>query len=527
MSLNADELIGYRLGDYQLERVLGSGGAGIVYLASRLDQPDDQVAIKVLMPPTLNTREQDEFRRRFLREAEILTSLRHDHIVPVLSVGEDQPHRFVYMVMSYIGAGTLADRLDQGTLPLSQMMSYVAQLADALDYAHEHHIIHRDLKPANVLLDEHDQVYLADFGIAKLLDQDATTITNVNQAIGTPGYMAPEQIAGQMASAATDVYGLGILAYQMVAGRLPFATASLATTVLQIVSEQPASPREFRAELPQPAAEVILRAIAKTPEQRFASASAFARALDRGLQNKPMTPSPQTILGYMPVAEGESSQSDAAPAAWISPERRRRRPVWVALAAGVLVLAVLVGIAGTRVFPHFGTLHSLGGSTPQPVLIATQNAVPTGTSVPNATHTPSISTPASTHVPNGTVPPTLPTATRTPPAGTSGKLTSNITSPVTMHYDTKNLTHCYFDSLEDPTLKNIGTQTLTWSPSYTISSGANVTLSFSPASGTLAPNQSVPVTLTGTASFGATITVTYSWSSGKVIETINCPNVIQ
>src|SRR5579884_4114840 len=228
MPFNANTLIGQTIGGYHLDRVLGTGGAGIVYLAHVPDQPDQQVAIKLLVPPGQMTEsEQEEFRRRFLREAATLTRLRHPHILAVQTVDEDEANGLVYMVMDYLPGGTLADRLNQGPLPLPQVCDYVTQLADALDYAHGLHVVHRDLKPANVLLDEQGQVYLADFGIAKLLDVNATTITNVNQAIGTPGYMAPEQITNEPVSPATDVYGLGVLTYQMVTGRIPFDSPSL------------------------------------------------------------------------------------------------------------------------------------------------------------------------------------------------------------------------------------------------------------------------------------------------------------
>jgi serine/threonine protein kinase len=539
MALHANELLGYHLGEYQLERILGSGGTGIVFLATRVIDPDEQAAIKVFMPPTLNEREQDEFRQRFQREIEILSTLRHDHIVPVLGVGVDEPHQFTYIIMPYISGGTLAERLENGPLPFAQMMGYITQLADALEYAHEHHIIHRDLKPANVLLDEHDQVYLADFGIAKLLIQDARTITNANQVIGTPGYMAPEQVTGQMASAATDIYGLGILAYQMLTNRLPFEASSLVTTLLQIVSEPPASPREFRADLPQPAAEVILRAIAKMPEQRFDSATAFARALERGLQNKPMTPSPQTILGYMQASEGDLRQPDASPATWILPNQQRRRSLWGVMAACGLILVILVGIAGIRVLPRFGQLSALR-ETPvpsQPAVMVTgtvQNTpgasttpLPTTSPTSNnsATGTPSSGGPSAGGNPSTTPHPTAiptPTATPFPP---QKAIVSNLIT-VTMAYNVSvSPAGCFFDSTVDPILTNRGAQTLNWSATYVPSQGApNTTVSFAPSSGTLAPNQSVAVILSGgIVPWNASMFASYSWNAGQVTETMVCP----
>src|SRR5579884_2445405 len=152
MPFNADTLIGQTVGGYHLDRMLGTGGAGIVYLAH---VPDQQVALKLLVPPgQMTAAEQEEFRKRFLREAATLTRLNHPHILSVRSVDEDTASGFVYMVMDYLSGGTLIDRLNQGPLPLPQVRDYVAQIADALDYAHHFNIVHRDLKPANVLLDE-------------------------------------------------------------------------------------------------------------------------------------------------------------------------------------------------------------------------------------------------------------------------------------------------------------------------------------------------------------------------------------
>ncbi len=220
------------------------------------------------------------------------------------------------------------------------------QLADALDYAHEHKVIHRDLKPANVLIGEHDHIYLADFGSAKVLSTGAVSMTNVNQIVGTPAYMAPEQIADQPVGPATDVYGLGVLAYQMITGKLPFDAPSLLGTLRQIALEEPASPREARPELPLPAAEVILRALAKTPEQRFPSARVFAAALERGLQNRHMTPSPQSILAQFPVDGIQFAHPDAAPAQWVPGEQPRRpsRRVMILIASALLLALVSTGL---------------------------------------------------------------------------------------------------------------------------------------------------------------------------------------
>jgi serine/threonine protein kinase len=526
MTRNADELVGYTIGDYQLTRVLGTGGAGTVYLAFPVSQPDKQMAIKVLMPPTMNPQEQQEFRQRFIREARTLTTLSHPHILSVLTFGEDETTGFVYMVMPYLPGGTLADRLGRGEpLPLAHAMEYVHQLADALDYAHDHQIIHRDLKPANVLLDEHDQVYLADFGVAKWLDQQTTTITNVQQAIGTPGYMAPEQIAGQAAGPATDIYGLGILTYQLVTGKLPFATSSLAATLFQIVSETPISPREFRPELPQPAADVILRAMAKHPEERFSSASAFARALERGLHDKQMTPSPQTLIQAIAV-EGTAPQPDEATASWLSPHPKRWRSsramiIFTCLAA----IFVVIGSISVILSPHprqQGSLALLPSVFPTSTPPNTANTVPIA---PTSTETsPGLTSPTATHIPlfpvasPPTLPPSLPTPTPAP-----GHLVSSVTA-VSIPPETivTPFTGCQNFSTAGTTLTNDGGQTVSWQASYIMASSQAGSIGSTPSSGTLAPHQSVAVTILGTIFPNEVGWVIYSWGGGSVTETIYC-----
>ncbi len=295
-------LVGQVIAGYRLDTLIGMGGAGAVFLGVALD--GKKVAVKVLVPPTLeNEALYGEFHRRFIREARTLSLLKHPHILPVYAFGEDEGAGYAYMTMPYISGGTLLKRLNEGLPSSEQVRTYVQQIADALDYAHEQNVIHRDLKPSNVLLDEDGHVYLADFGVAKLFDDSSTVLTRVNQAIGTPAYMAPEQVMNQPVSPATDVYGLGTLTYQLLTGRLPFSASSLLAIMQQIMYSPAPAPEKIRPGLPQAASDVLLRALAKDPAERFASAGAFARALERGLQGKNITPSPQSVLVHFTPAE--------------------------------------------------------------------------------------------------------------------------------------------------------------------------------------------------------------------------------
>jgi serine/threonine protein kinase len=556
MSLHADDLVGQTIGGYKLDRALGTGGAGTVYLAHEIVQPDTIVAIKVLMPAAATAAEREEFRKRFIREAETLAELHHPHILPIYQLGlpfqsqaDEATGEFIYMVMPYIGGGTLIDRLEHGPLPLPQAMNYIRQLADALDYAHEHHVIHRDLKPANVLIDDQDHVYLADFGSAKVLSTSTASVTNVNQIVGTPAYMAPEQIADQPVGPATDVYGLGMLAYHMITGKLPFDAPSLLGTLRQIALDEPVSPRDERPELPLPAAEVILRALAKTPEQRFPSATAFASALERGLQNRHMTPSPQSILAQFPVDGDQFAQADAAPAPWIPPARPRRpsRRAMILIASALLLALVSLGLISA----HFGQRVSLvktaaeltqiatstqGIATvqavaktalppnaPPPKNQATQIAIATqvasGTQPPQGTQNPSATqTPSLLHTPTPTkVPPTAtprPTATPIP-----GRLdASNSFFSLSPNNFGTPFVACDSNDFQNvkTTLTNVGGSTISWSQSLSEPPGGQGGGGFNPGSGTLAPNQSVQLQGSGflkqgtsfTATFGSQATVT-------------------
>jgi serine/threonine protein kinase len=526
MSLHADDLVGQTIGDYLVERKLGSGGAGTVYLAHEIAHPETTVAIKVLMPIAANASELDEFRQRFIREAETLKTLHHPHILPIYDFqaqADEATAEFVYMVMPYISGGALLDRLEHGPLPLPQVMDYIRQLAEALDYAHEHQVIHRDLKPANVLIDEENHVYLADFGSAKVLSTGTASMTNANQIVGTPAYMAPEQIADQPVGAATDVYGLGILAYQMTTGNVPFDSPSLLGTLRQIALEEPSSPRDARPELPQPAAEVILRALAKTPEQRFLSASAFAAALERGLQNRHMTPSPRSILAQFQGDGDRFEHPDAEPAPLVPAKRSRptTRRVMILVASALL----LVLVSASLLFTHLSkppspiktaaeltqvatstqsvatATASVSTETGQPTDATPTNQatqVATGTNNPSATQTPSTSNhPTPTKIPTAT---SIPTSTPIPgrldvsPSGFS--VSANMFTPFGACTSSgSNSNGNAFQNIST-TLTNVGGSPISWSQSETISGNQTGGVTFSPGSGMLNPNQSVQLQVT-------------------------------
>lgn len=287
---------GIRLGmtveTYRLLSVLGTGSMSVVYLAQRLDDARVLVAVKILQTQTVSSpEERAAFRLRFLREARAASKLRNEYILPVLSSGDASG--VPYMVLPVIVGGTLATRLTDHLepMPLGEISRYLTQLANAIDYAHQQGVVHRDIKPSNILLDEHGHVYLTDFGIARLFDsgdnaltrESAQTLTRTGQVLGTPYYMAPEQIKGKPVGPAADIYALGVVLYQLVTGQVPFHGDTPLAVALQHLQEPPSPPGLMRHELPPPVEAVIMQALAKAPEDRYASATELAVAFEAGL----------------------------------------------------------------------------------------------------------------------------------------------------------------------------------------------------------------------------------------------------
>ncbi len=292
MFADAAALIGQTIADYRLLRILGKGGMGAVFLGERLDDSQAQVAIKILLPSQYVLSEtRTAFQTRFMREAKALSSLHHPHIVPVLSYGKMD--ELSYIVMTYMAGGTLSSRIPpkQKSLPFTEVMRYATQLASALDYAHAQGIVHRDIKPGNVLLDADGNVFLSDFGIARFFESSPdvlstvpVSLTSTGEVFGTPSYMAPELFRGELAEPAADVYALGVLLYQLVTGRVPFQGKGPLDVGIKHISEAPLPARALRPELPEPAEAALLRALAKSPSERFATAGELANAFNAGLE---------------------------------------------------------------------------------------------------------------------------------------------------------------------------------------------------------------------------------------------------
>ena len=283
--MNAEELIGTVLGTCTLQKLIGQGGMGAVFLAQQ-SRPKRQVAVKVLLPMTPLSRNQlAAFLERFRRETDAAASLEHPNITPVHEYGERDG--LAYLVMPYISGGTLRDEMErEGPLPLAKIINYLDQIAAALDCAHDHGVIHRDIKPANILMTPEGRLLLTDFGLVKIIDEGKAPqmrLTGAGAPVGTPDYMAPEQVIGEEIDARADLYSLGVVLYQMVTGTTPFQGETPMQIAAQHLQIPPPSPQMLRPDLPVTAEQVMLRSLAKRPSDRYMRAQDLANAFRMSL----------------------------------------------------------------------------------------------------------------------------------------------------------------------------------------------------------------------------------------------------
>jgi len=332
-------LVGTTLGQYRIVEQIGSGGMATVFKAF---QPalDRYVAVKVLPAQHALT---PGFSERFTREAKAVAQLNHPNILPIYDFGQEGD--LSYIVMKYVPAGTLKDRLGQ-PLNLQEALRLIEQIAGALDHAHGRGILHRDVKPSNVLLDEGDWVLLTDFGLARMIAGE-THLTATGVGIGTPAYMSPEQGKGEKVDQRTDIYSLGVILYEMATGRVPYEAETPLAVVLKHVQGDLSLPRSINPDIPETVEQVILKAMAKQPEDRYDSAGEMAEALKRALE-APVAPA---VPVAPPKPEAVPAVEVVKPGAIV--EEAKRPIPWLLLVVGggvslllmvaVVLLAALLG----------------------------------------------------------------------------------------------------------------------------------------------------------------------------------------
>ncbi|HEX2110616.1 MAG TPA: serine/threonine-protein kinase [Gaiellaceae bacterium] len=260
-----------RLGPYRLEEVLGEGRMGVVYRAVR-DADGAVVALKVLRR---ELSDDHAYVRRFEREGEIASGLDHPHLVPVVDRGNAEGRRF--LAARYVRGRSLAERLGESPLVPLELARVVAHVGSALDELHRRGLVHRDVKPANILLDERDAAVLTDFGVAR--GAADSTLTRIGRVVGTVDYLAPEVIRGSSATAASDIYSLGCVAYECAVGRPPFGERSVPEACAAHLREPPPDPGSLNPDLPAALVRALLTALAKDPARRPATGAAYGRLL--------------------------------------------------------------------------------------------------------------------------------------------------------------------------------------------------------------------------------------------------------
>jgi serine/threonine-protein kinase len=273
------DLVGQQIAGYRIESEIGRGGMAVVYRAKDL-RLERTVALKLLAPELARN---DTFRRRFTHESRVAAAIDHPHIVPVFEAGETEG--VLYIAMRYVAGRDLRHLLDrEGPLPLTTATRITGQVASALDAAHDHGLVHRDVKPGNILVaqgtdSEHpEHVYLTDFGLTKK-SLSLTGFTTVGQFVGTLDYVAPEQISGKPVDGRCDVYSLACVVHETLAGRPPFQRDDDMALLWAHQYDQPPPLTERRPDLPASVDEVLARALAKSPDDRYDSCLSFVAAL--------------------------------------------------------------------------------------------------------------------------------------------------------------------------------------------------------------------------------------------------------
>lgn len=341
------------LGDrYEIGETLGRGGMAEVHEGYDL-RLGRRVAVKILRPELARD---PAFHQRFRREAHSAAALNHPNIVAVYDTGEDTlgsgPTAVTvpYIVMEYVDGMTLRQLLGSGRRLLPERaLEITSGILAALDYSHRHGIVHRDIKPANVMLTRNGEVKVMDFGIARALAAQGQTMTATSQVMGTAQYLSPEQARGEVVDARSDLYSTGCVLYELLSDRPPFVGESPVSVAYQHVSEQPAPPSQLDSQVTPQVDAVVLRALAKSPDQRYQTAAEFKADVDRAIVGAPVTAPVPAVVAPEATAMMPAVADTPPPPPTGEDEKKKKSPwVWVGVIVAVLLLAVgAIALANT------------------------------------------------------------------------------------------------------------------------------------------------------------------------------------
>jgi serine/threonine-protein kinase len=349
-----------KIGRYQIKSELGRGGMATVYLA--FDPSfDREVAIKVLPREMLHD---PQFRARFEREIKMVAGLEHPSIVPVYDVGDEDEQP--YFVMRYMTGGSLSNRIAEGKISIEDTARIVEKVAQGLAYAHKKGVIHRDLKPDNILFDDNDVPFISDFGIAKLAESTSGSLTGSGTIIGTPAYMSPEQAKGEKLDGRSDIYGLGVIVYQMLSGQQPYNADTPMGVAIKHVNEPVPEILNINPLLPPQVDEVIRFSMAKDKTKRYATVIDLAKALN--------------LIAFGNEGNFTSITNTGLRSSLSSHPTQPSRKQAGAAVAGIIVLVVIVGLFLLR--------NQLFAPQIEPTLVPSPTAIPTD--IPTATLSPTL-----------------------------------------------------------------------------------------------------------------------------------------